>query len=70
MWFVQSGARYENGPNHIIYLVIFVILSFCNPSFPYRALGKVEVFHQVGLGREGAEQEDRTASASGIQMEG
>ena len=46
------------------------MLSFCNPAFPYRVLDKVEVFQQVGLDREGAVQEDRSASASGIQMEG
>ena len=45
-------------------LVIFVILGFCNPAFPCRALGKVEVVQQVVLGREEEEPEDRTASIS------
>ena len=49
-------------------LVIFVILSFCNPAFRCRALGKVEVVQQVVLDREEEEPEDRTAWASARQV--
>ena len=45
--------------------MIFVIQSFCNPSFPCsRGLDGVEMIQQVALDREEVALEERTASES------